>query len=333
MTQPNFYLAVYQQPTPSLPKWKAEGINVSIQPAQSNNDTPQQRRAAVVASGMLYIDQPQGATEAAMIADAVSMASDSGCLYICIPDESSNNAPFYSGDPKGFQAYVTSWLATWQPIVNAIAGKKPIYGNFGGAQLSAARPWNDGSQIAPFANLCQVVSFDDYPWESYQSLVVNWNQGIGLPVAISGPGVDPLAVGTTHQQYTAKLMKQFQPNKPIWSYVQTTQYDATVGAVAPTSADILSQGNILVKEGCVGLAFFTHKFNGPGWDPAGAAGKTNWDGRTPDEVTGMDQLIKQLSIPTSVSVPIATLNQMQASITSAQSSLSSVQAILKGITG
>lgn len=296
MQLPNFYVGVWAQPVESFPKWKAEGINLIVKPDQTNNNSAHDRRMACAASGFFYIDQPTDA------ADALALVNDPWCIGLMYPDEPSNNAPWYSSDPAGFAAYVASYNAIWTPILSPAHGKKMIWCNFAGGHLLGARPWQTGQQVIPFATLADVVCQDTYPIN--QNVAGDWDQwnaGIGLPVGLNNAPVDPLAVGTTYPQYALRLLKQYFPGKPTWSYVETCKYDANPLGRQPTGAEIQAEVTSMLKDGLKSLVYFVHNLTGPGWNPAGAAGTTNWDGRNADQVAACKEITATL---TSSNIPV-----------------------------
>lgn len=326
MTSPFFPIAVFEQPIESFSKWVKEGVNIVIEPVQTNNNTAAQRRAAAIAAGLRYIDVPLDAN------DCLAMVLDPGCYAICTPDEETLNAPWYSSNPSGFQTFLNAFLAKWTPILAPAVGKKTIWSNFPGGQIINARPWNTGGEIESFGALAGVISADQYPFENYSVEWDNWNAGKGLPA-------DPLATNTTEQQYMIRVLKTFFPGKPLWTYIQTTDIEGLATARSPTGAEINAQISVLLNEGISGLAYFTHQFNGPGWSNPGApAGGSNWDGRNPDVVEACismnAKILGSLPAPASPSLDLTAilsrLSSLEASVASLKANtLSDVQLVVK----
>lgn len=286
MIKPNFWIGCFQQPVESFAKWKAEGVNIVIQPASTNNNTAQQRRKAAADLGLFYIDVPDGAD---LVADALSMVADPACYAVCLPDEPTENMPWYT-DPTS-AAYVSSFLSKWKPAFDAVKGKKIIWCNVGSDRITSGRPWILGQMFLPVTTPCSVseISFDCYPinagtWAKWNAQTTN---------AFNG-GNDPLLIpGETEQQFTYRVLQSQCPGLPMWAYLETTQINATPspGGRSPTGAEVQFQADSLIKLGAKGLIYFSHSFgNAGGWSPSAAAGLSKWDGRSADVVAACKTL-------------------------------------------
>lgn len=282
LNTPKFFLSVWAQPIESLPKWKAEGVNVIFPDTTNLAVTPSQRRKACADLGLYYIDTMTDIHDTGLLDDPY-------CLAVYPNDEPSNDAPFYTADPVGFQKFVDAWKAKWVPILALAKARKPIYVNFAGGHVTAARPWHLGQMVKPFAEMADIVSCDWYPINTDASAYWdNWKPDL----------VDPISLGCkTIQQYAARLLKLFFPGKQIWSFIEVCKYDDNPKGRAPTPADIQAQADALLKEGVLGISYFADNFKGAGWgNPAGGPGQSDWDGRTADEAAACKQLAHQLFV-------------------------------------
>lgn len=304
MQQPKFWLGCFAQPMESFSKWKNDGVNIVIQPAASTlGTTPQIRRKAAADLGLFYMDVPDGATTDAMIQDAVSMINDPACYAICLSDEPSENEPWYT-TPEAAK-FVADYLAKWKPVFDGVTGRKTIWANFGGNRITSGRPDYAGQMVIPYVDGCHVteIGYDSYPIN--YNTAGNWTQWNARTDNAYNGGHDPLIIpGENVQQWTYRCLKSFCPTASIWAYLEVShiQRDDTTGRM-PTGSEVLQEADALVKMGVKGLIYFSHSFGHSAdgkepllpWDPSGAAGTTEWDGRGADQVTACRTLAAKLN--------------------------------------
>lgn len=275
MQIPSFWIGVFKQPLESFAKWKAEGVNIIINPDQSMGNTPADRRRACAASQLFYADVPQS------ISDLESLISDPWCAFLMAEDEPEIKADLpWINDPS-FQSKLQSYVNKWKPIFDANKGRKPVFTNFGGGHVINARPWFSGELLKPFVSAFGTtdVGFDLYPIsEDVKNSWDLWN------VNPPNPNNDPFIVkGDIQQVYALKLMKNWFPTLGQWAYLDVQQYQALPNGRQPSAADIQLQVDQLVKNGVKGLIYFTTMPNGSPypWDPS--AKQSAWDGRNDEQ--------------------------------------------------
>lgn len=333
---PSFWIGVWAQPVESFAKWKQEGVNIVVKPDPSNNNTAEQRRAACAAASLYYIDQPTDA------ADCAALVADPWCYGVMYPDEASQDivypasaAPktgkiWYSADPAAWSTAVALFNSTWNAILAPAKGVKAIFSNFPGGDVWGARPWNNGGECVPIAPLATVVCQDTYPINTNFAVDwTQWNAGQGLPVSLTpnaNPNVDPLAVGTTQSQYGVRCLKSYFPGLPVWSYVETCLFQTNPLGQQMTASLFNQETASLLKEGLSGLLYFTHNFNGPGWNPGAPAGQSNWDGRPADVVAACIALNAQLAGP--VTPPPPTTPTLDQRVSAIEQKLAAIKALL-----
>lgn len=326
------------QPVESFSKWAAEGVNIAIQPAQSNGNSAQARRAAAVKAGLFYIDVPDGTSTQDLINDAMTMVNDPACYAICLSDEPSENEPWFT-DPAA-AVFVSNYLAKWKPVFDAVKGKKTIWANFGADRITSARPEYAGQMVVPYVQGCNVteLSLDCYPINYNEP--GNWDQWNARKNNAFNGGNDPLIIpGENEQQWNYRCLQSFCPGLPIWSYLEVShiQRPDTTGRM-PTGAEILQEANAMIKMGAKGLIYFSHSFGASAdgtqpllpWDPAGAAGTTEWDGRGPDQVAACKALVQAVLGSIGVSIPPPPPSTDLTALTARVSALESEVSFLKG---
>lgn len=271
------YVGVWAQPQASFAKWKAEGIQVIVGPdRESNKYTPQQVRASVRQAGLLYMDSPTD------LNDMEALIQDPSCLMLMLPDESDLHVPPYNSDPAGFQKYVDEFTGKWKPFLDSCHGRKKWFANFAGPKVTGGLPAYLGQNQKPFAAFADVLCHDWYP--------LNMNAA---------------RYGALNLQVVATQALKRWFNKPCWSYIEVCDQNLdktsdpadpkNIGR-GPTPDEIQSQVDKLLAEGVDGILYFAHRIGGGlPWDPAGAAGKTAWDGRTPEQAAKCKEIALKLN--------------------------------------
>lgn len=330
MAFPKFFVGVWAQPIQSLAKWKAEGVNLIIHPEIPSNTPPDQRqkliteiRKACADLGLFYIDMPES------VADSMAMIADPWCYGLAYPDEPK--APQPNTDPGGFKKAVDEWNAKWDPLLSPAKGKKAIWVNFAGPNVTAGRPWNVGAGTIPLAKQADEICNDWYPIATNTARYwTDWNSGQNMPVSLTNPKEkEAMALGTTLPQYAIRCLKLFFPGKPQWAYVETCQFNriANVTGRQITADDFKAETDSMLKEGLRGMVYFTHNFKGPGWIPGGGPGQTNWDGRQPDVVQACKEFAAKMT--GDVVIPPVTETKLEPRLKAVEDRLAQIVAAVK----
>lgn len=275
------FLGVWMQPQASYAKWKADGVTTMVGLETENNRyTKVQLRAAVKSAGLNYMDSPSDLNDLEML------IADPACIRLLHAKTATNPVdepdlylPAHNVDPAGFAKATGEMIAQWKPYYDKCAKRKKFWINFAGPKVTAARPAYQGQGQKWATPYCDSVSMDWYPivvntlryWDQY-------NASAGEIIPVTG----------------VKCLKGDFPGKDVSAYLeicdQNLDKSETPGdpkniGRPPTYNEVMKEAVDLVDAGVVGLIYFAHRIGGGlPWDPAGAAGKTAWDGRNSDQV-------------------------------------------------
>lgn len=268
VNKPKYFIGCWAQPPESFAKWKNDGVNVIIGPDKGNpvRFTQLEIHTKIKALDLLYIDTPSS------LQDLERMVADPSCYAISLPDEPDLYLPPYNSDPIGFQKAVDLWMAKNKWIAEKTARRKKLYINFAGPKVTGGITSGYAGQMQkPFAELTgpgDILSHDWYPANMQRLRYLDTYPSIGI-----------------------QCLKKWFPNREYWAFLECSDQlldkTAVVGdpknqGRAPTHGEMEGQLRAVLVENVSGIAWFSHQFQGQPWDVNGAAGKTAWDGRTPE---------------------------------------------------
>lgn len=268
MNRPSFPIAAWDVPAKDMDKWKARGINVLVGCGLEVTDTPAARLAwaAEAARRDLWV-----------VYDTQGAAPPPNLYAFLLPDEM---------DAKQADPAVPKWngltpeqIKPKYDAFKALSPTIPVFMSLSGDHITVPNRLAYYRSIAPY---CEIWS-EDWYWAS----------------------TDPIHYTSALKAQAVGVLKQADPTKPVWSWVETAWQNLKNRPAGRqiTQAEFAQTCSVVRAAGIAGRGYFSHVFNGNG-------GWVAFDG-TPDDIAAEIIAQNQVDNPPVPAPPIETKDQEQ----------------------